>query len=53
MVTSCDIRKKITKEQMRVAFEIMQEKFIPFTGKITEIGLAKVNPHEDLLRFEL
>lgn len=45
--------KKLTKEQMRVAFEIMQEKFIPFTGKITEIGLAKVNPHEDLLRFEL
>lgn len=45
--------KKLTKEQMRIAFEIMQEKFIPFTGKITQIGLAKVNPHEDLLKIDL
>lgn len=45
--------KKLTKEQMRVAFEIMQDGFVPFEGKITAIGLAKTNPHEDILMMEL
>lgn len=45
--------KTLTKEQMRTAFAIMQEQFQPFTATVTEIGLAKVNPHEDVVRFEL
>lgn len=45
--------KKLTKEQMRIAFEIMQEGFAPFDGTVTGIGLAKTNPHEDILRIEL
>lgn len=45
--------KKLTKEQMRIAFEIMQEGFAPFQGTVTGIGLAKTNPHEDILRMEL
>lgn len=47
------IGKKLTKDQMREAFEVLQDSFVPFSGKITEIGLAKVNPHEDVLRFKL
>ena len=45
------IGKKLSKNQMRDAFNIMQEIFVPFKGKITEIGLAKVNPHEDVLKM--
>jgi len=45
--------KTLEKEQMRKAFEVMQENFVPFKAKITEIGLAKVKPHEDLVRFKL
>lgn len=45
--------KKLTKEQMQTAFQIMQEGFAPFEGTITAIGLAKTNPHEDILRIGL
>lgn len=45
--------KKLTKEQMQTAFRIMQEGFAPFEGTVTAIGLAKTNPHEDILRMEL
>ena len=45
--------KTLSKEQMQLAFQVMQESFIPFEGSVTEIGLAKVNPHEDVVRFEL
>lgn len=45
--------KTLTKEQMREAFAVMQDGFAPFTGRITEIGLAKVNPHEDVWRMKL
>lgn len=45
--------KKLTKEQMRIAFEIMQECFVSFEGKVIAIGLAKTNPHEDILMMEL
>ena len=45
--------KKLTREQMQIAFTIMQDGFAPFEGKVTGIGLAKTNPHEDILRMEL
>ncbi len=45
--------KTLTKEQMRSAFQIMQEGFAPFEGKIVRIGLAKTNPHEDILEIEV
>lgn len=40
--------KTLTKEQMQMAFAIMQEQFVPFTARITQIGLASTNPHEDI-----
>ncbi|MDE7206788.1 MAG: 2'-5' RNA ligase family protein [Lachnospiraceae bacterium] len=45
--------KTLTKEQMRVAFEVMQERFVPFDATVIKIGLAKTNPHEDLWMLEL
>lgn len=47
------IGKTLEKEQMIDAFKCMQETFTPMTARITEIGLAKVNPHEDLIRYKL
>ena len=38
--------KKLSKEQM-------QELFIPMEVTVAEIGLAKTNPHQDLIRVEL
>ncbi|MDE6851987.1 MAG: 2'-5' RNA ligase family protein [Lachnospiraceae bacterium] len=45
--------KTLTKEQMSLAFKVMQDGFAPVTGHITRLGLAKTNPHEDLRMWEL
>lgn len=47
------IAKKLTKEEMKIAFEVLQENFGVFDGRVTHIGLAKPNPHRDLMRLEL
>ena len=45
--------KTLSKEQMRAAFAVMQDNFQPFEAIVTQIGLAKVNPHEDVERIVL
>lgn len=45
--------KKLSKEQMQEAFSVMQELFVPMEVTVAEIGLAKTNPHQDLIRVEL
>ena len=45
--------KTLDRKQMRLAFEALQDNFIPFSGNVTEISLARVNPHRDVERFEL
>lgn len=45
--------KTLTREQMQCAVMIMQEQFAPLTATVAEIGLARVNPHVDLMRFKL
>ena len=45
--------KKLSKEQMQEAFAVMQEQFVPMEVTVSEIGLAKTNPHQDLIRVEL
>ena len=45
--------KTLDKVQMQKAFQAMQESFVPFTAQFDEIGMAKVNPHEDVARFRL
>lgn len=45
--------KKLSKEQMQTAIAMMQDSFTPFEGEIVEIDLAKTNPHEDVVKYEL
>ena len=47
------IGKKLTSEEMRTAFEVLQNQFGPFKGTVTKIGLAKTNPYRDIAVFEL
>lgn len=47
------IGKTLSKEQMRVAFEVMQNNFGMFEGEVIRIGLAKPNPHRDIMSWEL
>ncbi len=42
------IAKTLTKEQMKTAFEVMQNGFAVFDAKIIRLGLSRVNPHEDV-----
>lgn len=46
------IGKTLDEEQMRQAFSYVQKHFVPFTGRIVELGLARTNPHEDIVRIE-
>lgn len=45
--------KKLDKEQMRKAFQVMQEGFGPFTAEIVKMGLASTNPHRDIIAFRM
>lgn len=47
------LAKKLTKEQMQKAFEVMQNQFGVFEGIVTQIGLAKTNPYRDIVLFKL
>lgn len=47
------IGKTLSKDEMKAAFEVMQEQFAVFTGTVTKIGLAKTNPYEELALFTL
>lgn len=42
------LAKQLTKEQLRCAFEVMQNQFGPFEGTVTSVGLAKTKPYENL-----
>ena len=43
------VGKHLDEEQMRHAFDVMLKRFAPFTGNITRIGIAKTNPHRDIV----
>ena len=47
------IGKTLSQEEMRVAFEVMQNSFGVFDGEVVKIGLAKPNPHRDIKSWEL
>jgi len=47
------IAKKLTKEQMQTAFEVLQNSFGMFAGKVVKIGLAKTNPYREVVNWEL
>lgn len=45
--------KKLTKEEMQIAFTAMQIHFTPISREIVRLGLAKTNPHRDIATIEL
>lgn len=47
------IGKKLSKEEMQVAFEVMQNSFQVIEGTVVKIGLAKPNPHRDIVEREV
>ena len=47
------IGKKMSKEEMQIAFKVLQNSFGKFDGDVVSIGVAKTNPYEDIIRWEL
>ena len=47
------IGKKLSEEEMREGFAILQNSFGMFSGEVVKIGLAKTNPYEDIVVWEL
>lgn len=47
------IGKKLSQEEMQVAFQVMQNSFGVFEGEVVRIGLAKPNPHRDIASWDL
>lgn len=47
------IGKKLLKEEMDIAFQTLQNSFGRFSGRVTKVGLAKTNPYEDIIHWEL
>lgn len=47
------IGKKLSKEEMLASFHLLQNQFGYFEGTVTKIGLAKTNPYEDLVTYDL
>lgn len=45
--------KCLDKEQMRQAFAVLQDLFMPIDGRITKIGLSTVNPYREMMSVEL
>ncbi len=47
------IGKKLAKEEMKIAFEVLQNSFGMFDGRVVKIGVAKTNPYEEIFNWEL
>ncbi len=47
------IGKKMSQEQLRLAFEVLQNEFGVMNGRVTHVGLAKTNPYSNLVLVEL
>lgn len=47
------IAKKLSKEEMTVAFQILQNSFGMFRGNVVKIGLAKTSPYRDIISWEI
>ncbi len=45
--------KTLSKEELRLAFSEMQNSFVPFDAKITEIAVSATNPHRDIFRTRI
>ena len=49
----CTIGKQLSKEEMQKALFELLAYFTPIDGYVTQIGVAKTNPHKDIKIWEL
>lgn len=47
------IGKKLSVEEMLMAFKTLQNNFRMFEGTVTKIGLAKTNPYQEIRNWDL
>lgn len=47
------IAKKLSVEQMQIAFKTVQNNFRMLEGTVTKIGLAKTNPYQEIRNWDL
>lgn len=47
------IGKKLSKDEMKIAFDVLQNSFGMFNGRAVSIGIAKTNPYEDIFSQKL
>ncbi len=47
------IAKKLSKEEMRLAFARLQNEFAPFSGTVERIGLSRATPKKEIKSWEL
>ena len=47
------IAKKLSVEQMQMAFKTVQNNFRMLEGTVTKIGLAKTNPYQEIRNWDL
>ncbi len=47
------IGKKLTKEELRIGFEVLQNSFQVFQGKVVRIGVATTNPYQEIMSWDL
>ena len=47
------IAKKLTKDELMSAFQELEKNFSILNGIVTRIALAKTNPYEDIIVWDL
>ncbi|WP_294353035.1 2'-5' RNA ligase family protein [uncultured Clostridium sp.] len=47
------IAKKLSREELMIAFQELEKNFTIFSGRITKIGLSSTNPYEDIIVWKL
>ena len=47
------IAKKLTREELMIAFQEVEKNFNIFSGKVTRIGLSKTNPYKEICSWNL
>ncbi|MGL4106827.1 2'-5' RNA ligase family protein [Clostridium sp. LP20] len=47
------IGKKLTKEELMLAFQELEKNFTTLSGLVTKIALSKTNPYEDIIVWHL
>lgn len=47
------VAKRLAPIQLQQAFEVLQREFAAFQGKVVRIGVAKMNPHEEIMSLNM